>query len=143
MVKRIIFIIFVMLMLCSLTGCHDNKPPDGKATTPLIGEFITVGGSKLTFTHTGDSDWSTGEVLVEFYEDAEYLLEGRTNNTVYQYVFGMNNLPANYDVADDFQLSNGEEWFAKCHSRYTVDEIILKPYSPSGDELIFKIKKED
>ena len=143
MVRRIIFSIFITIMLCGLTGCHDNKPPDGKVTAPLIGEFITADGSKLTFISKNDNDWSTGEVLVELSEDAEYLLEERTNNVVYRYVFGMNNLPANYDVADDFGLTDGKEWFFHCHSKYTADEIILKPYSPYGDELIFKLNKSE
>ena len=139
--KRIIFSLIIVLMLCSLTGCgyNGNKPPDSKVATPLVGEFVTVGGSKLTFTDDGDEDLSTGNVLVELSNDTEYLLEGRENNIVYRYIFSMNNLPANYDVADDFQLSNGDEWFAMCHSRYTGNgEFILKPYLPSGDEIIFE-----
>ena len=143
--KRIIFTISSTVILCGVVACgilfHQSKekPPDSKATVPLVGEFVTTGGSRLTFTNDGDNDWSTGEVLVELADDAEYLLEGRSNNTVYRYVFGMNNLPANYDVADDFQLSNGEEWFMKCHSRYTkAGDIMLDPYSPSGNGLIFE-----
>ena len=127
------------LMLYGITACHIEKPPDTKAAAPLVGEFATAGGSRLTFADDGDNDWSAGDVLVEFAADAEYLLEGRANNTLYHYVFGMHNLPAPYDVADDFQLSNGEEWFANCHSRYTATDILLlQPYSPGGEELAFR-----
>ena len=140
--KIIIFSLIVTIVLCGIMvyqNYHSNKSPDSKGTAPLIGEFITIGGSKLTFIDDGDKDLSTGNVLVELSNDTEYLLEGGENNTVYRYVFGMNNLPANYDVADDFQLSNGKEWFVMCHSRYTGNgELILNPYSPSGDEIIFE-----
>jgi len=117
---------------------HSNKPPSSKAKQCLKGEFITEYGSKLTFIDCDDKDWSTGEVLVELASDADYLLEGKDNNTIYRYGFGWHHLPVNYDVADDIQLSNGNDWFAKCFSRYTGDYLILNPYLPSGDELIFK-----
>jgi len=56
-------------------------------------------------------------------------------------VFGLNNLPAPYDVADDFQLSTGDEWFANCHSFYRIWSSVslrLTPYMLEGDELIFE-----
>ena len=141
--KTIIFGFIAALCVLTLTACHHEKPPDSKATAPLAGVFVTAGGSRLTFTGDGDNDWSGGDVLVELAADAEYLLEGRANNTVYRYVFGFQNKDANYDVADDFQLSTGTEWFAKCRSRYAAAGVLtLDPYSPSGDRLIFT-REED
>ena len=139
--KTIIFGFIAALCALTLTACHDNKPPDSKADVPLAGVFATEGGSKLTFTDDGDNDWSSGDVLVEFAADAEYLLEGRENNTIYRYVFGLNNLPAPYDRADDFQLSNGEEWFANCRSHYRIWSDVslrLTPYLLEGEQLIFE-----
>jgi hypothetical protein len=110
--------------------------------SPITGEYITASGSKLTFLEDGAEDyWDSGFVLVELAADAEYLLEGRENNTVYRYVFGLNNLPAPYDRADDFQLSNGEEWFANCHSHYRIWSDVslrLTPYLLEGEQLIFE-----
>ena len=146
MLKKIIFGFIAALLLCGLTGCgilfpqSTEKPPETKASGPLAGEFVTEGGSKLTFIEDGVDDYrDSGYVLVEFAPDAEYLLEGRENNKVYRYVFGIRTMPAPYDVADDFQLSNGGEWFANCHSIYTVQGgLLLDPYSPEGDELKFE-----
>jgi len=145
-----------LIMLCGLAGCvhkpsdglldrlteNKNKPPVTNMSGPIAGEYVTEGGSKLTFIEDDVNDyWDTGFVRVEFADDAEYLLEDRENNTTYRYVFGMNNLPAPYDVADDFQLSNGDEWFANCHSFYRVWSSVslrLTPYLLEGKELIFE-----
>jgi hypothetical protein len=152
--------VLAAILLCGLPGCglfggnkpsdelmsalssNEDKPPVSSMSGPITGEYFTEGGSKLTFLEDGAEDyWDSGFVLVEFANDAEYLLEGRENNTVYRYVFGLNNLPAPYDVADDFQLSTGDEWFANCHSFYRVWSDVslrLTPYLLEGDELRFE-----
>jgi|GEM_PF-2652652 len=159
-ITKTLVILVATLLLCGLTGCrlsggdkpsnelldrlaqHKDKPPVSSMSGPITGEYVTAGGSKLTFLEDGAEDyWDSGFVIVEFAGDAEYLLEGRENTTVYRYVFGMNNLPAPYDVADDFQLSTGEEWFANCHSHYRIcSDVSLKltPYLLEGEELIFE-----
>ena len=159
--RAIAAILAAVLLLCGLTGCgplfgrnnlseelqevlvgNKDKPPEMSMSSPIVGEYVTEGGSKLTFLEDEVNDyWDTGFVLVEFADDAEYLLEGRENNTVYRYVFGLNNLPAPYDVANDFQLSNGDEWFANCHSFYKIWSNVslrLTPYLLEGGELIFE-----
>jgi len=147
--KALSIILAITFTLSALTGCgiirpqSTEKPPETRETKPLTGEFVTEGGSKLTFVEDGVSDyWDTGYVLVEFAADAQYLLEGRENNTTYRYVFSKHNLPAPYDVADDFQLSTGEEWFANCQSIYTAyGDLLLDPYILEGDELMFEYVK--
>ena len=134
------------LTLIGAAGCgilypqSKEEPPVSKETGPLVGEFVTEGGSKLTFTDDGVSDyWDTGYVLVELADDAEYLLEGRENNKTYRYLFGIRNEPAPYDVADAFSLLDGAEKFAMCGSRYTaLCDLLLDPYSPDGEELLFE-----
>ena len=154
--KTLAAVFAAMLLLCGLTGCgrkpsdelldmlakNKDKLPETSMSVPIVGEYATEGGSRLTFLEDDVNDyWDTGSVLVEFAADAEYLLGGRGNNIVYRYVFSLNNLPAPYDVADDFQLCSDGEWFANCHSFYRIWSSVslrLTPYLLEGDELIFE-----
>ena len=145
--------LFSAILLCSLAACgmffpqSTEKPPVSKATGPLAGEFVTEKGSKLTFIDGGGNDWTSGDVLVEFLPDAEYLLEGRENNKIYRYSFSYNNISVEYDVAEMFELCDGEKMFAGCSVRLIKNGgISLYTTDLGGEKIEFEraeVKKED
>ena len=143
MKKPACLILAAALLLCGLAGCRNDRKPIFEATGPLEGEFVTEGGSKLTFIDDGNDDWTSGDVLVEFMSDAEFLLEDKENHTTYRYKFGFQNGNAAYLVFDDFYLTNGDGVFAKCRSMYTIKkELVLRPYTQEDLDLIFRQEVE-
>jgi hypothetical protein len=151
--KIIFAIMLAAILLCGLAACgiifpqSTEKPPISKATGSLVGEFVTKGGSKLTFIDDGGNDWSSGDVLVEFAADSEYLLEGRENNKIYRYSFSYNNISVEYDVAERFELYDGEKMFAGCNVKCMNDSSIsLYTTAPDGVKIEFEraeFTKED
>ena len=126
-------------LVLALSACFNDKKPLIKASGPIVGEFVSEDGSKLTFTHDGGKNWKSGEVLVELAADAEYILEGRANNTVYRYKFNFRQGDAMYVIPDDMQLSDGAEWFAKCRFTYMLGGTIwIEPYSREDVKIVFQ-----
>jgi len=152
-ITKTLAILAAAILFCGLTGCgiffpqSTEKPPVSKATGPLVGEFVTKGGSRLTFIDGGGKDWSSGDALVEFTSDAEYLLDGRENNKVYRYSFSYNNISVEYDVAERFELCDGEKMFAGCSVRLIKNGgISLYTTDLGGEKIEFEraeVKKED
>ena len=151
--KILFAVLFSAILFCGLAACgifspqSTEKPPVSKAIGPLAGEFVTENGSRLTFIDGGGNDWSSGDVLVEFLSDAEYLLDGRENNIVYRYSFSYHNMDVNYDAAEMFELNDGEKLFAGCGVRLMNDGgISLYTTAPGGEKIEFEcaeFTKED
>ena len=151
--KILFTMLFVAILLCGLAGCgilfpqSTEKPPDSKATEPLVGEFITEGGSRLIFIDNGGSNRTSGDVLVKFASDAECLLEGRENNAVYCYSFSYHNIDAQYDVAERFELYDGETLFAGCNVILMNGvNISFETIASDGERIVFEraaFTKED
>ena len=157
--KKLKLTLAALLLLFTLAGCgfihygdtgRGDPNRNSLVTAPLVAEFVTQGGSKLTFTGDGDygvnnfNDWSWGIALVEFASDAEFLLEGRENNAAYRYSFTFFEFSANYDVADGFELYDGDKSFARCSldfgSHSSPGDVPRGLYTkdPAGERLEFE-----